>query len=276
MICALVGLVACNHSAKTVTPQDSTVTVSFVVDEIYWPANVDELNVPSVTIKAGEALGELPIPSQAELAVDINTEFVWCYDEAGLEEYDPTRLVEEDLTLYLVEKGILYTITYHYVANLQFEGDFPATYRYGDRTLLPNAQMGNGYREKGNWYYDETGYWTVAIPVGTHGDLDLTFHGDPIPYTVAYRSGIVGVSMSEITNPNPTTWDIEMGKVMPLSPASYEGKTFVGWIIRFSSGNVKSFDVDGETVTYTHLQRVDALDFALIQWGQFQLEPVWE
>lgn len=276
IVCALVGLAACNHSTTTVTPQDTLVTVRFVVDEIYWPVGADEFDLPTLSLKAGEALGELPLPEEAVLAVDDHSGFVWCYDQQGEEDYDPTRAVETDLTLYLVEKGLQYTITYHYDESLTFEGDFPATYRYGERTTLPNADLGNGYRDKGNWYYGESSYWTVAIPVGTYGDLDLTFRGDPISYRVNYRSGIVGVGADEIDNPNPSTWNIELGKVMPLAPASYQGKTFVGWVVRFNAGSSKSFDVDGETVTYTHLQRVEYLDFPLVQWGQFQLEPIWE
>ena len=176
----------------------------------------------------------------------------------------------------MVQKGKRYSITYHYDPSLSFEGAFVKTYRYGDATPLPNVDLGYGYRSLGRWYYDDTNYYSVRIPADASGNLDLTFRADPIVYHLSYLSGLDGVEASALTNPNPTEWSIEDGKVLTLRAASYEGKTCVGWRIRLTMGNSKSFEIDGKTVTYRHLQTVTKLDYAFIIWGQFSLEPIWD
>ena len=277
-VCVALFLVACQPTAHTVAPQDSEVTVSFVVDEQYLADDVEEFVLPARTIKAGEALGALSIPEGTQTTGLLSEyyELVWCYDQAGLREYDPTAKVEQDTTLYLVQKGLRYRLTYHYDPALAFVGEFADSYRYGEAVALPNVDMGDGYRSTGNWYYDEEHYYTVAVPAGANGDLELTFRPDPVSYRVYYRSGLSGVAMDDLDNPNPDRWTIVDGKRMSLLPASYEGKTFAGWRVRLNQGNKITINVDGEDVTYTHLQKVTQLDFAFIQWGQFVLEGTWE
>lgn len=247
--------IGCKKSdgGQTVTPnEDAYVVVSFYSLEI-------DCTIPEpITVKAGVTVEALPYPEDAK-NLSQGHSLAWYVDEDLTTLYGGEALLE-DTTLYLGSKPNVYSVTFVYDKSMDFEGEFPTSYVFGERTLLPTHNDGKGYYE-GRWYYGEgeDDYYSIAIPDTCYGDLTLTYVANPVQYSVFYMlSGV------EAENPNPTIYDITMGDVT-LLPAVADGYEFDYWKYGTTSGND---ELAGS--------KIDALTFDLVYGHYFTLIAVWK
>lgn len=241
------------EEGQNVTPKEDTFyVVTFLSPEL-------ECTLPEdVTVKGGEAIETLPYPSDVK-NLPQGRSLAWFVDEDLTVLYDGSPLLG-DATFYLGSKPNVYGVIYVYDRSMTFEGEFPSSYVFGERTLLPTHDDGEGYRE-GRWYYGdgEDDYYSIAIPDTCYGDLTLTYVADPVEYRVFYTlSGVDAV------NPNPTAYDITMGDVV-LLPAVADGKEFDYWKYGTTVGGDK---LEGS--------KVEVLTFDLVYNHSFTLIAVWK
>ncbi len=164
----------------------------------------------------------------------------WFIDKDCTERFVMNAIYDEDLTLYLGLYPNTYSISYTNINEYQFNGELPNSYVYGEGVALPQANLGKGYKEEGNWYYSEDEYFTTAVSKEVLGDLTLEYRPQPIKYTIEY------MNCKNADNPNIQVYDVTMGNVN-LLPATCEGKVFSHWEYRSSLESAKictSIDID--------------------------------
>ncbi len=181
----------------------------------------------------------LPIPELKD--IPIGKSIAWFIDKDCTERFNAVDgTYNENLTLYLGFAPNTYSITYKNADEYDFNGDLPDSYVYGEGVSLPQASLGKGYHEMGNWYYSETDYFTIAVSDEIFGDLTLEYRPEPIKYTIAY------MNCKDADNPNIVAYDITMGTVK-LLPAVCDGKEFSHWEYRSSTSTAKickEIDID--------------------------------
>ena len=90
----------------------------------------------------------------------------------------------------------------------------------GKIDLLPAVKEGYDFID---WYSDDTGLPVKSIAAGTTGDIKLTAKWNLHYYSINYENA------EGATNPNSTSYTIEIKNDIKLSDASRGGYTFAGW-----------------------------------------------
>jgi len=265
-IILLTGAAACATptESQVVTPAAEYATIHFeVYSELY------EFEAPQDMVVEVGTTPTLPFPEGA-VPMDEHDDLAWFADQDLMVPYDTTRPVTADLTLYLYEVGKTYAVSYQGFEGWTVEGDYVYSYQYdGESKPLPTATR-DGYSK--GLYCPELNNHYVKVP--TSAGKDLTFMPPKaIVYAIVYNSGIEGVSIAEIDNPNPTQYS-EVGGVLTLLPATYGDNTSVRWVVRLRNA-AKTFVVDGEEVTLRDNTAVTYLTYEMIRWGGFVLEAQW-
>lgn len=269
----LMGLVGCHEAEpQVVTPEVSYATVTFVISPDLYILEAPE----PLTVEVG-AVVTLPLPENG-VAADTHDRLCWFDDEAFLQPHDDTAPITGDMTVYLYEVGKTYAIRYEGLEGFEVTGNYVYEYQYDPAGVggatLPTATKA-GYYE-GGLYCVELGNHYVSVP--TSAGRDLTFTAPKArTFDIHYASGITGVPMSEIDNPNPTVFD-KPGETLTLLPAAYAGKTFRHWVVRLWGATPYVGEVDGEPVTLEDGTVVTFLTYDMITWGMgnMTLEARWQ
>lgn len=254
LILSIFVFVGCKDSSDNEENKTFLITISFDTNGI-------ECTVPedvSVEVSGNSIEFAPPIPEDA-IKLE-GYDLAWFLDAECINLFDANSLENKDLTLYLGYNPKTYSITYTNKDEFDFKGEFKDSYVFGEGVPLPNVNLGNGYYPNGNWYYNETEYFTTSVSESSIGDLTLTFKPNVIVYEITYVSGLP--ENVEMNNPNALKYDVTMGKII-LLPATAEGKTFSHWEYR----NVMSKP-----------KKIEYIDFDLIMNGgmSFSIVAVWE
>lgn len=205
---------------------------------ITFDANGYDCTVPEgFEIEVGQSI-DITVPESDN--IPDGKSLGWFIDKDCTERFVPNGNYDEDLTLYLGLYPNTYSISYKNADKYRFNGELPDSYVYGEGVILPQASLGKGYKEDGNWYYSESEYFTTAVSKEFFGNLTLEYRPQPIKYTIAY------MNCKDADNLNIQVYDVTMGSV-ELLPAICEGKVFSHWEYRSSLSPSKictSIDID--------------------------------
>lgn len=213
----------------TVTPSNEPVYVLYYFDI----GGLSQTEINPISVQVGKPSGELAIPEDVP-SLD-GYQIAWFIDEDKSILYDPNAIVTESITLYLGYAPRTYNVYFVYDNSLEFVGEFPTTYVHGQKTSLPQINLGEGYQKDVRWVYGsgDKDYYTSAIPEDAIGDITLTFSAQPIYYYISYRTGIENVEFT--TNDNPEKYDVTLGTYVLKAP-TVEGKVFKYWVLKSSDG----------------------------------------
>lgn len=266
------GLTGCGKTQpQVVTPTATYATVTFVVSEDLYAFTAPD----PMEVEVGSVV-TLPLPEGA-VPIDAHDELCWFDDATYTTPHDSTQPIVGDATLYLYEVGKTYTISYTGLEGFDVAGEYVYSYRYdGEGTpgaLLPQADKPGYYT--GLYCVELDGYYQ-RVP--TSAGCDLTFTAPKaIGYPIHYASGLEGVAMDEIDNPNPAEYNQPEG-ILVLQPASMEGKVFDCWVLKVWT-TPRTFELEGETIQLTTSGTVvTRLSYEMITWGaqNFTLEAKWK
>lgn len=205
--------------------------------------NVDNYNADTPdTLRI--AKGGLIVAPEIDCAPQNGYELAWFTDQSFTNIFDFTTPITSNLTLYLGETGLIYSITYTDIDEDWFDiSQLPTEYQVGVGVALPNppepsSQITKGYYAGGNWYVGnrDIGYLINDLEIG---DLILHFRANPIEYTIQYIN-IARIDLSDenyaeyITNDNPLTYKITDGTIILKNPTvsvdcPHPEKEFLRW-----------------------------------------------
>ncbi len=222
-----VGFLGCSRKADNIKPRTFTVTFDIEDYDIEVPA------VMTVTSGARAAAPEL----HDSLLPQEGYRFAWYADIDKTELFDFDTPIESDITLYLGEDGLVFSIAYTNLPEGWFDIDtLPTSYKAGVGVAIPspNSEKARGYYQ-GHWYDSETLIGYGGVSVDTIGNLELTYIVEAIPYSIIYTNltEIGGVDYSAyITNPNPLIHKVTDGTITLQPPIVAEGcpLVFSRWV----------------------------------------------
>lgn len=221
--------------------EQRTFTVTFDVGE-YETDTLENMTVIS---------GTKIIPP--ELSDSLNPEagraFFWYTDSAKTEIFNFDTPITSDMTLYLGEDGLTYSISYVDLPDGWFDVDtLPTSYKAGVGVAIP-APVPAGYYQ-GHWYQGARLVGYSGVSVNETSDLVLTYKIEAISYDITYTNTteVSGVDYSEyIVNPNPLTYKVTDGVVTLEPPTVLSGcpLVFSRWVlVTDSSHTARNAKVD--------------------------------
>lgn len=226
---ATLSILSVGCEETTVTPPDEPVYVFYYFDV----GGLSQTEINPVSVQVGKPTGEFALPEDVPPLDGYQT--AWFIDEDKSILYDPNNVATESITLYLGYAPRTYNVFFVYDNSLEFVGEFPTTYVHGQKTPLPQINLGEGYQKDVRWVYGsgDKDYYTSAIPENAIGDITLTFSAQPIYYYISYRTGIDNVEFT--ANDNPEKYDVTMGTYVLKEP-TVEGKVFKYWVLKTTDG----------------------------------------
>ncbi|NCA66668.1 MAG: hypothetical protein EOM87_01240 [Clostridia bacterium] len=199
---------------------------------------------------------------------------VWYSDSALTSIFDFNSPVTSNMTLYLGEDGLIFTISYTDVSSEWFNiAELPTSYKAGVGATLPspNSAFAKGYNN-GNWFVGNRDIGKL-IKQNEIGDLILHFRGNLIEYKIRY-SNIDYIDLGEdnysayLTNSNPLVYRVTDGIVTLVAPVIAENcphtsKVFSHWE-RVSSSSIR----EGELII--------ELNIDLLSTTEVFIRAVWQ
>ncbi len=188
-------------------------TVTFIIGDY----NVDK--PADMVVKAGS---KITAPDTDITPAD-GYRAAWYTDSDKTVLFDFDTPINSNMTLYLGEDGIIYSITYVDINEEWFNiASLPTSYKAGVGVAIPEPKASKfvGY-DTGHWYDGERLVSYFGVPSTEFGDLTLRFVAEPREYQITYtNAGYIGITdyRAYITNDNPLIYRVTDGVVILSAP----------------------------------------------------------
>ncbi|NCA68149.1 MAG: hypothetical protein EOM87_08835 [Clostridia bacterium] len=227
VLAAIIILVTCAAIFMGCKNKPDNYTVAFDIGEY-------ETEAPgSITVAAGSKIASPEL--SGSITPQAGRAFVWFTDSAKTAVYDFDTPVSGNMTLYLGEDGLVYSISYVDLIEGWFDVDaLPTSYKAGVGVAIQSPVPAGYYQ--GHWYQGARLVGYCGVSVNETSDLVLTYKIEAINYSIHYTNitEVNGVDYSAyIVNPNPLTYKVTDGVVTLEPPVVLEGcpLVFSRWVL---------------------------------------------